>query len=72
MAISDAKKRATKKWNDANMNIKYDHVHLVIMKGKKADLQQHAAKRSESLNAFVNRAIDEAVERDNVKGECRA
>ena len=43
----------------------YDRVELTIPKGKKADLQDHAAGRGESLNGFVNRAVDEAVERDN-------
>lgn len=28
-------------------------------------MQAHAAARSESVNAFVNRAISEAMERDN-------
>ena len=32
--------------------------------GKKNTLQAHAADRGESLNGFVNRAIDEAVTRD--------
>ena len=36
-------------------------------KGKKADLKIHAESTGESLNAFVNRAINEAVERDNAK-----
>jgi predicted HicB family RNase H-like nuclease len=44
---------------------KYDRLELTMPKGKKADLQAHAAARSESLNGFVNRAIDETVERDN-------
>ena len=38
-------------------------------KGKKADLQAHAESKDESLNAFVNRAIDEAIERDTMKGD---
>ena len=46
---------------------KYDRVELTMPKGKKAELQAHADGRGESLNGFVNRAIDETVERDNVK-----
>ena len=38
---------------------------VYVLKGRKADLQAHAATRDESLNGFVNRAIDETVERDN-------
>ena len=46
---------------------KYDHAHLQFPKGKKAEIQTHAKKQGESLNAFVNRAIDETMERDNRK-----
>jgi len=42
----------------------YDRVNLTIPKGRKAELQAHAAERGESLNGFVTRAIDETVERD--------
>jgi len=45
----------------------YDRLQLVVPKGKKADLQTHASARGESLNGFVNRAIDEAVERDSAE-----
>ena len=47
---------------------KCDRVNLVLPKGRKADLQSHAAAREESLNGFVNRAIDETVERDKAAG----
>ncbi|MCL2254809.1 MAG: antitoxin [Lachnospiraceae bacterium] len=45
----------------------YDDLRIQVKKGRKADLQDHAANRGESLNGFVNRAIDEAVERDKEK-----
>ena len=63
MPISDAQKKATAKYVKNN----YDRHVLTMPKGKKATLQSHAAARGESLNGFVNRAIDEAVERDNMK-----
>lgn len=37
---------------------------LQIPKGRKAKLQAYATEQGESLNGFVNRAIDEAMERD--------
>ena len=46
----------------------YDRIDLTVPKGRKADLQAHATERGESLNGFVNRAIDETVERDGAKG----
>ena len=63
MPKTEAQKRATLKY-DAKT---YDRVELKVSKGKKTTLQTHAAERGESLNGFVNRAIDEAVERDNEK-----
>ncbi len=33
-------------------------------KGKKDIIKAHAEARSESVNGFINRAIDEAIERD--------
>lgn len=69
MALSEAKKRANKKWNDENQKKLYDRVQLVTPKGKKDIIKAHADKRGESLNAFVNRAIDEAMQRDNAEDQ---
>ena len=65
MIILDIKtsKAATKAKNKYNAN-NYDSLRIVVPKGRKAELQEHAASRDESLNGFVNRAIDEAIERD--------
>lgn len=43
----------------------YDRVNLTMPKGQKADIQAHAAAQGESVNGFINRAIQEAMERDN-------
>lgn len=61
MAISDAQKRAVAKYNAAN----YDRVELRLDKGQKDIVKAHAESHGESLNAFVNRAINETMERDN-------
>lgn len=42
----------------------YDKVLLRLAKGKKEIIQAHAEARGESVNGFLNRAIDEAMERD--------
>jgi predicted HicB family RNase H-like nuclease len=60
MPASEARMRANRKYNEKA----YDRIELKVTKGKKADLQAHAERKGESLNGFVNRAIDEAVERD--------
>jgi len=33
-------------------------------KGKRDQVKEHAKSTGESMNAFINRAIDEAMERD--------
>ena len=40
-------------------------------KGKKADMQAHAADRRESFNRFINRAISETIERERVKEDAQ-
>ena len=43
----------------------YDRVNLTMPKGQKAEIQVHAQARGESVNGFINRAIQETMERDN-------
>ena len=59
MPISEAQKRAVAKYNSAN----YERVELRMEKGKKDIVKAFAENHGESLNAFVNRAIDEAMQR---------
>lgn len=42
----------------------YDRLYITVDKGRKAEIEAHAKGNSESLNGFVNRAIDEAIEKD--------
>ncbi len=43
----------------------YDRINLTVQKGNKEIIQSHADARGESVNGFINRAISEAMERDN-------
>ena len=61
MATSKAAQRAVNKYMREN----YDRVNLTMQKGKKDAIQIHAAQRGESVTAFINRAIDETMERDD-------
>ena len=58
---SKAQQKAVNKYMKSN----YDRVNLVMPKGKKDVIQVHAAQQGESVNAYINRAIDEAMQRDN-------
>lgn len=42
----------------------YDRINLTVPKGKKEIVSTHAEARKESVNGFINRAIDETMERD--------
>ena len=49
---------------------KLDRINLTVPKGRKAVIQAHAAAQGESVNGFIGRAIEEAMERDkDGKGE---
>ncbi len=43
----------------------YDRINLIVPKGEKENIKTHAESNGESLNSFINRAIDETMERDN-------
>lgn len=58
---SKAQQKAVNKYMKSN----YDRVNLVMPKGKKDIIQAHAAQQGESVNAYINRAIDKAMQRDN-------
>ena len=42
----------------------YDRINLTVPKGQKEVIQAHAERQGESTNAFINRAINEAIERE--------
>ena len=43
---------------------KLDRVNLTMPKGKKEQVKAHAEAQGESMNAFINRAISETMERE--------
>lgn len=58
MAPTEAQKRARDKW----LSEKVETINLRVSKGKKEVIRKFASDRGESVNAFINRAIDEAME----------
>lgn len=63
MAISEAKKRANKKWNDENMKERYDRIQIVVPKGKRELIQATAKNNGETVSGFINRLINDELER---------
>ena len=60
MPRSEALDRAIKKYEKE----KIDSIHLRVPKGKRDIIQNHIEGTGESLNAFLNRAVDETIARD--------
>lgn len=53
------------KWQNDYIARTYDRINLTVPKGMKEELKLHADLFDEgSVNAFINRAIKEAIERD--------
>lgn len=67
MAMSEARKRANKKWNDENMRIKYDRIQLVVAKGQKEVLQSIAKEQGVSLNGYTKQALQAKIKADTGK-----
>lgn len=65
MSVSESQKKASAKYNLKA----YDRIELKVKKGEKDLIKVHAEKQGESLNAFINRAISEAIARDNLATE---
>lgn len=60
--VSAAQRKATDKYLE-----KFDEMRVRVPKGQKDIAKAHAEAQGESLNAFINRAIDETMKRDNAE-----
>lgn len=58
--VSEAQRKATDKYLE-----KFDEMRVRVPKGQKEAVKAHAEAQGESLNAFINRAVSETMERDN-------
>lgn len=57
--LSDAKKEANKRY----IAKAYDKITFTVKKGKKDCMKDFILHTGESMNGFINRAIDECIER---------
>ena len=60
MPASKAQQRAVSKYMKEN----YDEIKVRVEKGHKEVIKAHAESHSESVNGFINRAIEETMQRD--------
>ena len=55
MTVSKAQQKAVNKYVREN----YDRINVNMPKGKKDEIQAHAAQLGMRVNAYINQAIDE-------------
>ena len=63
MPASKAKIKANAKYNKNH----YDRLEMQVPKGEKENIVAHAKAHDGTLNKFLNRAVNEAIKRDNDK-----
>ena len=63
VAVSKAQQKAVAKY-EAKV---YDKTLIRLPNGRLYDIQAHAAAQGESVNGFINRAIDHEMERDGLE-----
>lgn len=61
MKTPESQRRASEKY----LKEKLEDIRFRVPMGRKAVIQEHARKQGESVNAFINRAVNEAMERDD-------
>lgn len=60
MPSTRAQQKATNKY----ISKAYDRINLTVDKGKREIIRTHADSRGESVNGFINRAIDNQIAQD--------
>ena len=61
MPMSEARKKANKKWNDAHMKERYDRVQIVLPAGRKQIVEEYARQTGETVSGLINRLLREAL-----------
>ena len=60
MTVTKAQQKAVSKYMKEN----YEDIKVRVKKGQREIIKAHAESEGESLNGFINRAIQETIERD--------
>lgn len=67
MAVSKKQQACVNRYISSN----YDRINLTVPKGKKDIIKKHAETFDNSINRFINRAIDETMQRDNKSAQLK-
>lgn len=60
MTTTKAQQKANRKWNENNL----ERIYVTVKKGQKSIIESAAKQNNQSINAFINQAIQEKMERD--------
>jgi hypothetical protein len=61
VAVSKKQQASVNKYVKSN----YDRINVTMPKGKKDIIKAHAESRGESVNEFINKAIDQRIEAEH-------
>ena len=61
MTVSKKQQASVNKYVKNN----YDRINVTMPKGQKDIIKEHAVAHGESVNGFINRAINNQIKRDN-------
>ena len=59
MTVSKAKQKANRKWNENNL----ERIYVTVKKGQKSIIEDAAKRNNQSVNAFINQAITEKMQK---------
>ena len=62
MALSEARKRANKKWNDANAD-RYERINLLVPRGTKERIVTEAKNVGENISQYMLKATLKRMEK---------
>jgi len=60
MPITESRRRANEKY----LKEKVEDIRIRVPMGRKAIIREHAKRHGESVNSFIIRAVNEAMERE--------
>ena len=70
--MEDKKRFDKVRYNNSYNKTEYDRFNLILPKGRIDVIRAHAESRGESVNSFINRAIDSLLEREGTAADSAA
>lgn len=69
MAASEAQRRASKKWNAANMSDRYDRINIIAPKGQKAIIVAAAQRSGENISQYILTAVQTRMDSEQTQND---